>query len=203
MNGINLVEWGIIIMPRSKGSLRVRIARQANTAILGKLIWDFHAQNNKFRANLLTQKYLGEVPILQVQKKNGSDIWDSIMKARNLLQDGYDFRMGNGQSSLWYYAWTDLGPLTKLVPYMDIHDTQMCIVDVIQNGTWRLNGLYTQLPQPILDHIRTLPTYINNVVSDAFWKSKLDGRYTTKGGYHCLLSRTMSNVNASTDTSWN
>lgn len=63
------------------------------------------------------------------------------MKSRNLLQNGFNFRLGNDMSSLWNSSWAVFGPLAKLVPYVDIHDSQLCITDVIQNGAWNFDCL--------------------------------------------------------------
>lgn len=201
--GINLVGWDKITRKKVDGCLGIRVARDMNTAMLGKLLWDLHANTNKLWVNLLVDKYMGNEAILRVKKLNGSYIWNSIMKARDILRDGYEFRMGNGQSSLWYSSWTELGMLSKLVPYVDIHDTQLSKSDIYVNGAWNFNSLYTNLPHHILEFIQGLYFHPNAEVEDAFiWKGKLDGMYSAKAVYDWMLGQKYPRSSDLNTVSW-
>jgi len=45
--GIHLVNWKKISLPKNLGGLGVRAAREANTSLLGKLVWDMVQSTNK------------------------------------------------------------------------------------------------------------------------------------------------------------
>jgi hypothetical protein len=109
--GIHLVGWEKITQSRKLGGLGIRTARDSNTAMLGKLVWDIHSKQDKLWVNLITQKYVGNQSVLDVPKKAGSVVWNSIMKARNVLRGGYSYRLGNGTSSFWYNHWSEHGRL--------------------------------------------------------------------------------------------
>jgi hypothetical protein len=132
--GVHLVGWDKITQPKSLGGFGVRVARNANTALLGKLVWDIHTNANKSWVHILSNKYLGNSSVLDVPKKNGSTTWNSILKARSVLRDGFVFRLGNGTTSFWYSSWTTLGSFASMVPWVDIHDISLCIRDLIING---------------------------------------------------------------------
>jgi len=126
--GVHLVGWDKITRPKSLGGLGVRVARNANTALLGKLVWDIHTNTNKSWVHILSNKYLGNSSALDVRKKNGSTTWNSILKARSVLRDGFVFRLGNSTTSFWYSSWTTLGNFASMVSWVDIHDISCVFV---------------------------------------------------------------------------
>lgn len=203
-HGINLVGWEKITRGRSVGGLSIRTSRDANTAMLGKLIWELHTNKHKLWVNLVHQKDMGNAPILDVAKKNGSYTWNSIMKAKGIFKDGYLFRVGNGLSSLWYSTWIGNGPLAKEVPFIDIHDSHLCISDVYFDRSWHLDMFYSFLPSNIIDQIKTINFDINPAVEDGYiWKGKLDGIYTASAGYKWLLSLKQPVQFPDASQSWN
>lgn len=174
-----------------------------NIAMLGKLLWDVYVGKDKLWIRILTDKYMQHNSILQVPKRNGSYIWNSIMKSRDVLKDGFEFRVGNGESSLWYSLWTDFGALANIVNYVDIHDIHLIISDVHSNGAWNLNTLYTQLPQHIIDHIQGLNLILNQEVTDAMiWSGNIDRVYNAMSGCLWLRANRSSNLAANNLTSW-
>lgn len=131
-----MVGWGTITLPKKSGGLNVRIAREANTFLLVKLVWDIHTNNNnKLWVQTICSKYLGDLCVLKVPKKNCSTTWNSVMKARGVLRDGFNFWLGYGATSLWYSPWTSFGKLSQSVLFVDIHNTSLCIRDMIIDGT--------------------------------------------------------------------
>lgn len=139
---IHLVGWDKITKPKKEGGLGIRMARESNTAMLGKLVWDLHSSADKLWVTLMKHKYVGDNPFLDTPKKQGSIVWNSIMKAKGVLRDGYDFRLGNGSSSFWSVPWSSFGKLLDQVWYVDIHDMDLTIADVFQDGNWNFNSLY-------------------------------------------------------------
>lgn len=85
--------------------------------------------------------------------KHGSPIWNSIMKAKSALRDGFQFRVGNDESLFWYTPWTSYGNLCDHVIYVDIHEIDIKIKDLYFNNQWQLQQLYSDLPTCILEDI--------------------------------------------------
>ncbi|PNX93586.1 ribonuclease H, partial [Trifolium pratense] len=50
--GIHLVGWEKIAQPKKNGGLGIRSARESNTAMLGKLVWDIHSKKDKLQETL-------------------------------------------------------------------------------------------------------------------------------------------------------
>lgn len=92
--GVNLVNWQKISQPKAHGGLGIRTAREGNTSLLGKLVWDLQQNKDKLWINLLKHKYGIKDNFLVSGSKSGSPIWKAICKAKEILQDGYQLRIG-------------------------------------------------------------------------------------------------------------
>lgn len=82
--GINLVNWHKVSTPKALGGLGVRSAREANTALLGKLIWDIQQDTYKLWVQVLKHKYNIKENFLNLTHKAGSPTWGAISKAKSL-----------------------------------------------------------------------------------------------------------------------
>lgn len=83
----------------------------------------------------------------------GSSTWNSIFKAKEVLKEGYQLRLGNGESFFWYSPWTTLGPLCYQVFAVNIQDTDKRIRDIYINNQWHFNDLATPIPKVIRNHL--------------------------------------------------
>lgn len=80
--------------------------------------------------------------------------------------------------------------------------TVRCASDIIQNGMWNLNLLYTTLPQNIAHHISG--TALNPHIKDCkciTWLGHPNGAYTANYSYKWLTNQLNVNFNSS-DNSW-
>ncbi|GAU24184.1 hypothetical protein TSUD_84190 [Trifolium subterraneum] len=110
------------------------------------------------------------------------------MKALVALKDGFQYRLGDGNSSFWYTNWSGIGNLVNQVPYVNIHDLQMRVRDVYIDGKWNFNLLYTTIPVDVMDHLKLFPVCLNSQAVDRYtWKGNLSGLYTTKDALHNVL----------------
>ncbi|GAU22731.1 hypothetical protein TSUD_138560 [Trifolium subterraneum] len=200
--GINLVGWDKITKPKNKGGLGIRKAREANTALLGKLVWNIHQDKDVLWVQIMKHKYVKDDIFITITKKQGSVTWNSIMKALLAIKDGFQFRLGDGNSSFWYTNWSGCGILANQVMYVDIHDLQMRVRDVYIYGKFNLNSLYTHIPPEIVNHLNLLPVCLNPRVADRYtWKGNLNGLYTAQDGYH-WLNRVKPTNSSTKDISW-
>lgn len=111
---------------------------------------------------VLTHKYIYADKLLTVSRKSGSVTWNAIMKARFALRDGFDFRLGDGNSSFWFVNWSSIGKLTEKVLYVDIHALNLRVKDVFVNGAWNFNHHYTTLPTSTTDSLKMPPICLNS-----------------------------------------
>ncbi|PNX74924.1 ribonuclease H, partial [Trifolium pratense] len=186
--GMHLVGWNKITQPRKLGGLGVRRSRLQNVALLGKLIWEILHSPNKLWVKLFDDRYLkGQLPF-NVRIYGGSAVWNSLVKAMNMLRDGFTLKIGDGNSSFWFDPWVFKERLSSVVPYVDIHDTSLKIQEVWTNGTWNLNQLYTSIPDYVRNAITSLQPCIVNDLPDIWtWHDSSSGIYTAKDAYCWLL----------------
>lgn len=120
--------------------------------------------------------------------KKGSIVWNSLCKALHELQDGFQFKVGDGQTNLWFLPWAYKQPISMMVPFVDIHDLNMRISDIWKDGEWQLQMLYTQLPQEVISGILSISPFIVEDIPDT-WRWVLDssGSYSVKSAYRWLL----------------
>lgn len=162
------VGWDKIIRPKKEGGLGIRAARESNIALLGKLVWDMQQNPNKLWVSMLRQKYVKQVEFLTCPNKYGSPTWNVIMKARDVLKEGYQFRISKGQSLFWYSPWTSFGPLCDLVFAMDIQDTALTIKDLYNHNHWDWQLQRTDIPSFVKDYINAIIPFFHDNVTDGF-----------------------------------
>ena len=90
-------------------------------------------------------------------------------------------------------------------PYIDIHDLNLTVKDVLSTNGPYTKVLYFPLPPLVADFINNIHIKFNPSVEDAFiWTPNKNGAYTTKSGYTWLLpcAYTISHFNSNSSWSW-
>jgi hypothetical protein len=106
----------------------------------------------------------------------------------HILRDGFTLKIGDGNSSFWYSSWVFKEKLSSVVPFVDIHDTSLKINEVWNNGEWNLQQLYTNIPQYVVDTIKSVQPCIVSDLADVWtWHNTSSGVYSTKDAYTWLL----------------
>lgn len=92
-NTCHWVNWKNIIQRRSKRGLGIHTARESNTSLIGKHIWDLIHNHDKLWVQLLSSKCLKGTHILDV-KYGASYVWNSILKTATIIKFGFKHRIG-------------------------------------------------------------------------------------------------------------
>jgi len=90
-------------------------------------------------------------------------------------------------------------------PYIDIHDLNLTVKDVLPTNGPYTQILYSHLPPLVAGFINNIHIKFNPSVEDAFiWTPNKNGTYTTKSGYTWLLPHTdmVSHFNFYSSWSW-
>jgi hypothetical protein len=198
---MHLVSWDKMTRHKKLGGLGIRIARFQNVAILGKLVWDILNSEDKLWVRMFKDIYLGENLVLNVTSRKGSPTWNSIVKAIELLKDGFQFKLGDGNSSFWYSPWLDKEPLCTHVPYVHYHDMNWSIKDLVDGNDWKLSRLYFILPTNIINKINLAPRFLVHDIPDVWvWTNCTSGIYSVREGYQWLMGAHTSLLG---EESWN
>lgn len=96
---MNLVGWDRVALPKRLGGLGLRKSRDHNVALLGKQVWQIYTGADKPWVHLLQANYFPNGAFLGMEDKNGSPVWKAFQKAKNILKDGFEFKIGDSGSS--------------------------------------------------------------------------------------------------------
>lgn len=95
--GINWLSWDAMSMSKAKGGLGFRSLYGFNIALLGKLYWNLVNKPLSLVARLYKARYYPNDHLLQATAKPGSSfIWTGILTAKNTLDGGYRWVLGDG-----------------------------------------------------------------------------------------------------------
>ncbi|KAJ1375902.1 hypothetical protein SESBI_50507 [Sesbania bispinosa] len=108
-----------------------------------------------------------------------------MVKAKQVLKQGFRMDFNCGNTSIWYSGWTSLGPLCNLLPFVHISDTQRCVKDLWNAGGWDFSLLYTLILEAIQTHICSIPIPPSAPVETDSWSwwPNSDHKYKAKSGY--------------------
>lgn len=137
---------------------------------------------------VLPHKYLSNSSILQVQAKpQDSPVSKGLLNARDRLHTSFVFRLSNGETSLWHDDWRSMWNIAPTIPYVDIHDVERKLCDLVVNNAWNLQVLYTRLPVDVLDRLQKIkPPIVPNRHDVWTWETNTMGIYTARIAYRWL-----------------
>ncbi|KAJ1414180.1 Ribonuclease H-like superfamily [Sesbania bispinosa] len=92
---------------------------------------------NKLWVRFIKAKYISSGSILSATSTPGASyIWNGIVKAKEALKEGFAYRLGMGDTSMWLTDWTGFGRLCDMVPFVHISDRDLVIRDLVVNNRW-------------------------------------------------------------------
>jgi hypothetical protein len=101
-----LTKWNIVCRPKDQGGLGIEVLEIKNKCLLSKWIFKLLTEEGVWK-ELLTNKYLGEKTLSQVQlKPTDSPFWKGIMKVKDDFLKFGSFKIGDGnQTRFWEDIW--------------------------------------------------------------------------------------------------
>lgn len=100
-------------------------------------------------------------------------MWTGIQKARDAVAHGFEPKLRDGASSLWYSNWLGTSPLASRVPFVHILDTMLTVVDVWRQGRWSFEGLNTQISQEIKEEVMGILVTTRHIGEDKLCGKRL------------------------------
>ncbi|KAL5157911.1 hypothetical protein HKD37_15G042496 [Glycine soja] len=128
----------------------VRIARFHDVVLLGKLIWDLCHNPNKLWVQLVSAKY----PWVQFEDLflyKSLYTMTSLTYVFEVIKDGFQLKIGRGDSSFWYDSWMRDSSLASKVDFVNVN-----IRDVYTTDGWDFSNLYIEISPSIRDSITVM-----------------------------------------------
>ncbi|KAL0813181.1 hypothetical protein Bca101_069624 [Brassica carinata] len=167
------------------GGLGFRDIECFNQALLAKIAWRLLKDPESLLAQTLRGKYLLSSSILDCQCPNSaSHGWRGIVWGRDLLLNGVEWKVGNGESiSVWTDPW--LSPLCPLRPMGPpaITNQDLRVSDLLlPSSAWDLEAIRQHLPQYEDLILQIIPSSFQ-MKDELVWLYDKTGTYTSKSGY--------------------
>ena len=192
------LAWNKLCLPKSLGGLGFRDIENFNLALLGKQVWRLLHNRDSLFYKVFKARFFPSCSIMDEGVKTaGSYAWQSILKARHVLELGSAWCIGDGLSvrirgDKWLPG---RHPRKILSPQKSLPiNTKVCAL-LSENGAgWdeaRIRGEF--LPFEARE-ILSIPLSSRQSPDVRFWNESKNGVYSTKSAYR-LLAMTASNNN--------
>ena len=126
---------------------------------------------------------------MEAKSKKGSFAWQSILKARHVIEKGMLWRVGDGsQIRVFKDSWIPGCLPTKAVPLTQECKDDSIVSSLIDQTTMEWNGqLIDQKISPYLaQRIKAIPLCKMPQANCTVWPRSRDGNYSIKTGYQLL-----------------
>ncbi|CAA0805822.1 Unknown protein [Striga hermonthica] len=147
--GLHLVKWPTVATPRRSGGLGLRQTRQMNIAMLGKKVSEYIEGTSSLWVEVLTDRFGRGYEGIKGSKIQSSSVWTAMRRCFSIIEKGFTYRMGNGETNFWEGVFFQGKPIKCLVDYVHISDSDKSCRELIANGRFDMKSLHTRFPAHI------------------------------------------------------
>ena len=191
---IHWKKWETFCKPKALGGMGFKDLENFNEAMLAKQVWRLLVDRSSLFYRVFSVKYFPSRSIFDAKVAFGSYAWQSIVKARNLVQTGLLWRVGNGKKINVYGD--------RWLPGED----SACILSP-KNGVasnWEVakllatrgEGWNDELVEALFlrfeaQRIKSIPIHVTDQKDNVTWPRCRLGAYSVKMGYQMLCETEM------------
>ena len=137
---IHWIGWQKVTKSKKEGGLGFQTAKDQNTALLAKLNWRLHAEQDALWTQVLKRKYCSSRRINSPNpnKLPCSQVWKGIKKGRTTFVKGARWSLGKDSNlNFWSDLWLDLGPLQSVIQGpIEPEIERLRVKDIMIGGSW-------------------------------------------------------------------
>ncbi|KAK5845334.1 hypothetical protein PVK06_001506 [Gossypium arboreum] len=189
--GIHWCKWSEMCIPKAKGGLSFKDLSKFNFALLAKQGWKIITKSDCLFARVMKAKYFPKGDFMSAGVGfYPSYTWRSIWGARQLLEEGMGWQIGNGESvNIWNDSWLSrLGSGRIRCQNMGLRVTQVSDLINKENNTWKPDIIQSLFEEEQLKRILTIPLANSRPQDALVWRGDNTGTYTVKNGYRWLIT---------------
>ncbi|CAL8995128.1 unnamed protein product [Prunus brigantina] len=193
-------------VPKNKGGLGLKSSANLNQALLAKIGWRIHNNDQGLWVKMFNDKYLKGQSILNPSlpcRKDGSSTWKGIMYGAQLLRQGMSWRLGRGDNALfWKDHWLHEGPLLHQGGVLNVVEQDCTVDSFFKNRWWDIDKLRGVVAEEIVQKIINFPIGAGSNLQDTqIWSATSDGKFSVKSAYG-LLFRNYGRSDPGLDILW-
>ena len=181
-----------------------------NLALLAKLNWRFHIENQSTWARVLAHKYGNRsrvrlVSRFSLQKEAYSTTWAALKKGEGIFNRSTKWIAGKDSLlSVWHDKWLSKGTLRSLIRGpLNKDDDRLLIMDVAKPHGWCWEIFSFVIPKMLAMKIKATltPLYANNMDRIA-WVSSPSGDFNLKKAYRLASESKERNLCGNPSAGW-
>ncbi|KAL0011121.1 hypothetical protein SO802_006229 [Lithocarpus litseifolius] len=200
---IHWTKWSSLCHPKQMGGMGFKELQKFNDAMIAKQVWRLMDNKSSLFHRFFKAKFFPNGSILDAKEGNGSFAWKSILKGREVIKNGVQWRVGNGSLiRIYHYSWLP-NPHNKCVvsprDFLGCDARVSVLIDSVHHCSMKdtIDNIF--LPHEAA-MIISIPLSFRNCVDKYFWPYTTDGSYSAKSRYKRLLEKELRDVPSSSDS---
>ena len=185
---IHWIGWQKVTKPKEEGGLGFQTAKGWNTALLAKLNWRLHSEQDALWTQVLKRKYCNSRRINSPNpsKLPCSQVWKGIKKGTATFVKGARWSLGKDSNlNFWSDSWSDLGPLRSVIQGpIEPEIERLRVKDIMIGGSWDWTKITMELPTNLKMKIQATPSAMIAPTEDKLsWSPNPQGIFDLKSAY--------------------
>ena len=183
---IHWKNWGTLCKHKFEGGLGFKDLVKFNEAMLAKQVWRLHTDRLSLFYRVFKTKFFPSGSVFTAKKSQGSYAWQSIWRARKVIEKGMQWRVKDGNHiRLFHDNWIPGQFPTKAIPSNTevLNEAKVSSTIDPESREWNVellqNGVAPFLIQKILSILICKTTQDGMII----WPCSKDGSYTVRIGY--------------------
>ncbi|XP_042983260.1 uncharacterized protein LOC122312663 [Carya illinoinensis] len=188
---IHWVSWQQMGKAKASGGLGFRELESFNLALLAKQGWRILQYPDSLASQVLKRKYFPSAGFLDAKVgSRASFLWRSICAARNLVEKGSFWRIGNGADTLiWQHRWLPTPTSHRIQSPIRGLPATAKVADLIDVGSKKWNKelvdeVFTEAEAAV---VHKIPISSTGSSDKLIWLGTKDGAFLVKSAYHLQM----------------
>jgi ribonuclease HI len=185
---IHWMKWSKMSLPKNRGGLGFRDLVSFNKALLAKQCWRLLTSPDSLATKIISAKYYPKSSFMDAKLgSKPSFAWRSIYGARDLLENGIIWRVGNGQTiKIWGDRWIPIPSTFRIQSPPRVLSPNSNVKELFENDRkgWDRDKLESIFSSEEIAVITSIPISLTDQPDTQIWRCTNSGIFSVKSAYH-------------------
>ncbi|XP_058724620.1 uncharacterized protein LOC131596076 [Vicia villosa] len=190
---IHWMSWEKMARSKQAGGMGFRGISEFNTSLLGKHYWRLLDGDHTLVGKIFKGRYYPRCSIDESSVGfNPSYAWRSILSARDLIQHGARWRIGNGEKvDVRKDGWLPDNPGFKISGSVRNLAPDAKVSSLIDRdlGIWKRDLIFNSFDTCVASQIVSIPLALRQSEDTRIWHHEKNGEYSVRSAYHICMHR--------------